>query len=104
MPVGFMAQGHGGTLQFVFCSAGISQPQTAEHNAAGNHSSGQHDASQVDFSCPFAQVAAAPLLDLSGSETIPFIATAEILPPAESPYYAAGPPRLDLARGPPAHS
>lgn len=99
MPVGFMAQAVDGKLQIVFCSAGIAQPGTA-HDDSGN----KHTDVQNDLSCPFAQVAAAPLLDITSSESIPFIPTAEILPPAESPYYASGPPRFIATRGPPAFS
>lgn len=96
VPVGFMARAQDGQLQMVFCSSGISQPD-ADHDAAGK----QHTDAQNDFSCPFAQVAAAPLPDLGGSVAIPFIPAADILPPAESPYYAAGPPRFIATRGPP---
>jgi len=95
MPVGFMAQTVDGKLQIVFCSAGTTQP------SAHDDSSNKHADAQSDFSCPFAQVAAAPLPEFSGSEAIPFIPTGEILPPAESPYYAAGPPRFIATRGPP---
>ena len=98
MPVGFMAQAVGGKLQIVFCSAGLAQSGT-DHGNEHKHASAQHD-----FSCPFAQAAAAPPLDISGSETIAFIPTAEILPPPESPYYAAGPPRFIATRGPPSLS
>lgn len=99
MPVGFMAQAVDGKLQIVFCSAGVSQLHTG-HDDSGN----KHTSAQNDFSCPFAQAAAAPPLDIGSSEAIPFIPTAEILPPAESPYYAAGPPRFIATRGPPAYS
>ena len=99
MPVGFMAQAQDGKLQIVFCNAGFSHSATGHDSAHNKHSSTQHD-----FSCPFAQAAAAPLLDIGSSESIPFIATAEILPPAASPYYAAGPPRFIATRGPPAFS
>ncbi len=99
MPVGFMAQAHDGQLRIVFCSAAAAQVMDAD-DAAGDH----EDATQSDVSCPFAQVAAAPLLDLSSIEAIAFIATTEILSPAESPYYAAGPPRFIATRGPPAQA
>ena len=98
MPVGFMAQAVDGKLQIVFCSAGMSQPG-ASHDDNGN----KHTDAQNDFSCPFAQAAAAPLPDFSGSEAIPFIPTAEILPSAESRYVATGPPRFIATRGPPTH-
>jgi Protein of unknown function (DUF2946) len=94
MPVGFMAQLHDGKLQVVFCTAGYSQPYSDDHNK------GKHTA-QSDFSCPFASVAAAPLLDVSGSEAIAFIETTVFLPLTELPYYAAGPPRTHRVRGPP---
>ncbi len=99
MPVGFMAQAHEGKLQIVFCSAGVAQSD-ASHDAAGK----DHSGPQNDFSCPFAHVTAAPLLDVGSSEAISFFPTAEILPPAESPYYASGPPRFIATRGPPALS
>lgn len=99
MPVGFMAQAVDGKLQIVFCSAGMSQSGTA-HDDAGN----KHADVQNDFSCPFAQAAAAPLPVIGGGESIPFFVTAEILPPAESRHVAAGPPRYLATRGPPALS
>ncbi len=103
MPVGFMAQVHDGQLQIVFCSAGITQPAMSDDGDAG-HDGDQHDASQGDLPCPFAQVAAAPLPAFNSSEAIPFIPSAEILPPAESPYHAAGPPRFIATRGPPVNA
>ena len=93
MPVGFMAQAQGGKLQIVFCTAGFSQP-------AQDHHDDKH-AGHNDFSCPFAHVAVAPLLTVGGSEAIPFIATAAVVLPADSPYYAVGPPRFVATRGPP---
>ncbi len=99
MPVGFMAQAQDGKLQIVFCSAGFTQSVTDHDDGVNNHATAQND-----FSCPFAHVAAAALLDISSSETISYIPTAEILPPAESPYYAVGPPRFIATRGPPAHA
>jgi Protein of unknown function (DUF2946) len=99
MPVGFMAQAQEGKLQVVFCSAGFAQP-AADHDGADS----KHSAAQNDFSCPFAQVAAAPLLDISSSEAVPFIPTAEILPQSKSPYQVSGPPRFIATRGPPAYS
>ena len=107
VPVGFMAQMSEGQFRLVFCTAGMAQNQSAA--AATDHAaekSADHSgsATHADFSCPFSQVAAVPLLDISGSEAIPFISSAEVIPPAESPYYAAGPPRQHLARGPPALS
>lgn len=96
MPVGFMAQVHDGKFQIVFCTAGSNQSIVGDHA----DTSGKHTA-QSDDSCPFAQLAAAPLLDISSSEAIASIPTVELLPPAESPYYAAGPPRVVLTRGPP---
>ena len=94
MPVGFMAQAQGGKLQIVFCSAGFSQPGLDHHD--DKHADGHND-----FSCPFAHVAAAPLLIVSSSEVIAFIATAAVVLPADSPYYAVGPPRFIATRGPP---
>lgn len=96
MPVGFMAQVHDGKFQIVFCTAGSAQAVGDHHDDV----SGKHTA-QSDYSCPFAQLAAAPLLDISSSEAIASIPAAELLPPAESPYYVAGPPRVVLTRGPP---
>ncbi len=94
MPVGFMAQVHDGQLQIVFCSAGQLALADADQD-------GDHDVTQGDLPCPFAQAAAAPLPDVTGSEPIPFILSAAILPTAESPYYASGPPRFIATRGPP---
>ncbi len=106
LPAGFMAQAVAGRLQLVFCSAGYSQHSvTADADNAAGHAQGQsHDKSQNDFSCPFGQSVSAPLLSFNGSELIEFIADAEMLSPAESPYYAAGPPRFISTRGPPAHA
>lgn len=101
MPVGFMAQAMDGKLQIVFCSAGFAQAGLS-HGA--DHDANKHAGAQNDFSCPFAHVAAAPMPLFTGSESIPFLATAEIVPPAESPYYAAGPPRFIATRGPPSLS
>lgn len=104
MPVGFMARMQEGQLQVVFCSGGSIQLRGSDHAvsaSATSHDDAQHDASQDDLSCPFAQVAAAPLPQAVRDETIPFISTAEILQPADSPYYAAGPPRFIATRGPP---
>lgn len=110
MPVGFMAQGQGGDFKLVFCS---SVAALADHFAANDRShatdAGQPDHSpsdssshdQSDLSCPFGHAAPAPLLDLSGSEAIAFIAAAVHLPHAEPPYLAVGPPRAVSARGPP---
>lgn len=100
MPVGFMAQMQDGQLQIVFCSAGISQLARSDPGDA-DHADAQHNASQGDLSCPFAQAAAAPLPDLSRSEVVSFIPAAVILPWSESPYYASGPPRFIATRGPP---
>ncbi|MGE0116054.1 MAG: hypothetical protein AB7T07_14375 [Steroidobacteraceae bacterium] len=99
MPVGFMAQARDGKFQIVFCMAGVSLPQAAAHDDAGSDR-----ASQSDLSCPFAHAAAAPLLDTSSSVVIAFFPSAEIYPPADLPNHASGPPRFDLARGPPALS
>ena len=101
MPVGFMAQAHDGKLQIVMCSAGVSLPGAQSAGDANAHGGKSFDAKHGDVSCPFAQAAAAPLLDVSGSQQIAFIPTAVSLPPAESPYYAAGPPRFIATRGPP---
>ncbi len=107
VPVGFMAQMSEGQFRLVFCTAGMAQTLNAgaaTDHAADKSTGHQGSATQADFSCPFSQVAAVPLLDISGSEAIPFISSAEVLPPAESPYYAAGPPRRITNRGPPAHA
>ena len=108
MPVGFMAQAVHGQLQIVFCTAGYPQLKTlthAEHADAGvathTNAADQH---QHDFSCPFGHAVAAPLLDLSGSEVIAYLPQAESLPPTDAPYYAIGPPRVVLTRGPPANA
>ncbi|MGE0116057.1 MAG: DUF2946 family protein [Steroidobacteraceae bacterium] len=98
VPVGFMAQAHEGKFQIVFCTTGVSLPLAVAHDDAG----GNHDASHANSSCLFAQAAAVPLPDLSGSAAIAFLPTAEMLPPADLPTHASGPPRLDRARGPPA--
>jgi len=111
VPVGFMARVSDGQLSVVFCSVGALGLQAANHKTSvtGAHADGslsaasddQDDSTQADFSCPFSQVAAAPLLDVSGSEAIPYIATTEVLSFVESPYYAVGPPRFIATRGPP---
>lgn len=114
VPVGFMARVSDGQLSVVFCSVGTVGLQASDHRSSHSDTSSdrstdaagdnQDDGTQTDFSCPFSQVAAAPLLDVGGSEAIPFISSAEVLAPAESPYYAAGPPRRITNRGPPAHA
>jgi hypothetical protein len=98
MPVGFMAQAQNGKLQIVFCTAGFSQLGADHHGDkhADGHADGHHD-----FSCPFAHVAAAPLLYVGGGEAIPFLISAAVVLPAGSPYYAVGPPRFIATRGPP---
>lgn len=96
MPVGFMAQLHQGKLQIVLCSAGF-----AKQASLGQGDGVKHDTSHADDSCPFAQVAAAPVLDVSGSEAIAYLASEVVLPTSELPYYAAGPPRQHRVRGPP---
>ena len=111
VPVGFMARVADGHLSMVFCSVGSLGLQAANHKTpvTGAHSDGslsaasddQDDSTQTDFSCPFSQGVAVPLLDVSGSEAVPYIATVEIVPLTESPYYAAGPPRFIATRGPP---
>jgi hypothetical protein len=111
VPVGFMARVSDGHLNLVFCSVGAVGLQAANHKTSvtGAHADGslsaasddQDDSTQTDFSCPFSQVAAALLLDVSGSEAIPYIATTEFPSFVESPYYAVGPPRFIATRGPP---
>jgi hypothetical protein len=98
MPVGFMAQAQGGKLQIVLCSGGFANSSAGQDS---DHDSGKHADGQDHFSCPFAHAAAAPLLDVSSSEKIPYLATAAVVLPAESPYYAIGPPRFIATRGPP---
>ncbi len=101
MPVGFMAQVHEGRLQIVFCSAGYAQHVADVDSDAEKQSQDGHSNSHDGFSCPFAQVAGAPLLSFNDSKLVELIPEKKIAQSAESPYYAAGPPRVDLARGPP---
>ena len=105
VPVGFMAQAVDGRMQIVFCQSGVMQLRSVNKADVTATLGQSHDQSsshgQNDFSCPFAHAAAAPLLDVSGSEAIAFIPQVEILPPAEPPYQAAGPPRFIATRGPP---
>lgn len=102
VPVGFMAAPVDGDFKIVFCSAG-SVPSHAASSEDGASVATQQagDHTQNDFSCPFGATAAVPLLDVSGSEQIAYLPEAEVLPSAESPYYAAGPPRFIATRGPP---
>lgn len=108
VPVGFMARMSDGHLSLVFCSVSASKLNTAEHSA-GIQQNGlvdtanddQDGSTQADFSCPFSQVAAVPLLDVSGTEAIAYIATSEVPSVVETPYYAVGPPRFIATRGPP---
>ena len=111
VPVGFMARVSEGHLNLVFCSVGTVGLQASGHRSSHSNASSdrstdaagdnQDDGTQTDFSCPFSQVAAAPLLDVSGSEAIPYLATTEVPSFIDSPYYAVGPPRFIATRGPP---
>lgn len=109
VPVGFMARVSNGHLSLVFCSVTASKLHAANHSI-GVQQNGlidtvnddQDDSTQTDFSCPFSQVAAVPLLDVSGSEAITYITTSEIPNILEAPYFAVGPPRFIATRGPPA--
>lgn len=103
MPVGFMASVHDGRLQIVLCS-GITQVLSDHDTRPGDADQNNAHEGQGDLPCPFAQATAAPLPQLNASEAIAFIPAAEILPPAESPYYAAGPPRFIATRGPPTNA
>ena len=109
VPVGFMAQISDGHFNLVFCSVAALKQQRPDHlagiqqNASADTDNGaQDDSGQTDFSCPFSHIAAVPLLDVSGSEAIPYIATSVASSFIESPYYAVGPPRFIATRGPPA--
>ncbi len=112
VPVGFMARVSDGHLNLVFCSLAYAGAQTVndrrsqagiDHDGLVKHAGDdQDDATQTDFSCPFSQVAAVPLLDVTGSEAIAYIATSEIPASVDTPYYAVGPPRFIATRGPPA--
>ncbi|MGC3982834.1 MAG: hypothetical protein QM808_16410 [Steroidobacteraceae bacterium] len=105
MPVGFMAQLSDGQVQIVLCSGSQYIAKHVNHaiDKDGSALSTQQQTQDThnDFSCPFTQLAAAPMLEMAGSEAIAFIAGSEISIAYESPYYAAGPPRIDSARGPP---
>ena len=98
VPVGFMAQAHDGKMQVVMCSAWAALPGVHD-DRTGNNLDHQHG----DFSCPFAHAAAAPLLDVGGNIEAALVPFAEILPPADTPYCAVGPPRFIATRGPPVY-
>ena len=111
VPVGFMARVSDGHLNLVFCAVGYAGSKAIDDRAGRvgvdndgvtkKASDDRIESTQADFSCPFSQVAAAPLLDVSASEAIPYNATTEIPAFVESLYYAVGPPRFIATRGPP---